>query len=518
MTKNVIKIFLSSSLKLKEERMAFLETFKAAEDDDTQFEVYAHEINGVMRIVSGSDSQTAINAAALGCDAFITYAGDRIGNATIEELLHELADAKSLFKFIYVLHQPGLVTDAMQGDGYVDWNEFYCQNMRDGQIKYYENELPRLTAENADERREECLNNIRAKAAVIARELRSKRVPELYPAMLNYSKVISQGQSSYRKALDFYFHRSVDDSIREVLCPKVASDDSKTPAVLTIVSGTSLAGKTRAVTEALKRMPADTHIHILPFNERAEQNLMSINPELQFGNNSRNILFVDDLHKLLDTDSKSEVPGKFMEICRFAETNPGRLHIVATSIYSTSELIKILRRFCTADSWLNKVATIEIEALSQEEVMQVLRQLRRKGKLESLGKIKMRASSVPLGSLFIDLSRMQNYYSGAIDKHEMLALLFDAIKTLWLWKRRSRGDLGLLLKFISEAYKDCLDEALTRDRLIELLRLIPGFVMLTGRFKWKMIIEEILVNEVFQFEVSENIDNAIARLVGYISL
>lgn len=507
----IVKIFLSSSLKLKDERNAFIEAFKAEEDEYVHFEVYAHEKNGVMRIVSGADSQQAINAAMVDYDAFITYAGDRIGTATVDELLHELDSAKSLFKFIYVLHQPGLMTEAMTGPGYMDWNEFYERHMHDGMIKYYETELDTLVApiDKPGERHAECLNNIREKARAIARELRSKTIVELYPGMLTYDKVISTGQSNYRLALDFYFRRSVDDKILEAL-----TSDSQSPLV--IVSGTSLAGKTRAVTEALKALPKDTHIHILQFDERAACNLAFIKPELQFCREFRNIFFVDDLHSLFDTEPNA--PRQFMELCRFAAANPGRLRIIATSIISADDILAPMRRLSTGDAWLRYCTGIEIGALQRQEVVQMVRQLRRKGKFDAIGEIKTDTADIPLGALFINLDRMHNSYDDALRRDYMLSLVFDAIKTFWLWKIKSRSDIGLLLDFINTAYADVLDENLKRGELIALLRLIPEFVMLTGGFKPNMAIEEVLVDEVFRFEVSGTVDQALDRIIRYIKL
>lgn len=485
-----------------------MEAFRSEENDNIKFEVYAHEENGVMSIISGSDSQESINAVALGHEAFITYAGDKIGNATIDELMHELDNAKSLFRFIYVLHQPGLVNEEMEGSNYPSWQEFYDKYMQDGKIKYYETELPKPAAKGKSARQEESLHNIRVKAAAIARELRNKALPEVYPPMLDYSRVISAGQSNYRRALEFYFPRNIDDKIRE-------SISCENPAALTIVSGTSLAGKTRAVTEALKTLPESTHIHILQFDEHASDNLARINPEYQFRKEFHNILFIDDLHSLLETDSNA--PHLIMALCRFAASNPGRLQIIATSILCADDILSALRPLCTGDSWLQKCVTIDIGPMQRQEILQMVRQLRRKGKIDIPTLPSFRMSNVPLGAIFVDLGRMRNYYGEALRRDYMLCFVFDAIKTLWLWKVKSRSDTGTLLEFINGAYADELEEPLSRRELIGLIRLIPEFAMLTGGLKPKMVIEEILVNEVFRFEASGNIDNAIKRIISYIS-
>lgn len=502
----IIKVFLSSSLKLKQQRQAFIDAFKAEETDAVRFVVYAHESNGVMRIISGADSQEAINASALEHQAFIAYAGDRIGSATIDEFLNQVGNARVLFRFIYMLHQPGLDSDLMTGKGYVDWDTFYAAHMHDGNIKYYETELPRLSAEEPEKRVEESIANIRDKAAAIARELRDVTLPTLYPPMLSYDKVITAGQSSYRRALDFYFPREVDRTIADALAA---------PVPLTVISGTSLAGKTRAVTEALRAMPDDTHIHIVRFDSDAADVLRRINPHLQFGSSFRNILFIDDLHSLFDTSA--DAPMRVMDLCRFAAEHPGRLAVVATSIVSADDILSRLRPLATADPWLRQVRSIEIGPVSRAEAALLLRLLRRKGRFELKAGIHGTTGDIPLGSLFVDLDRMRNAYEDALRRDTMLYCVFDAIKTLWLWKQKSRDDIPALLDFINQAYAEELGTAMTRPELIALLRLIPEFVMLSGGFRPKMVIEEILVNDVFRFDVSGDIRSAVDRIIAYIA-
>lgn len=500
-----IKIFLSSSLKHDEERKAFMKAFAAEETEDVRFDIYAHEVNGVMAITPGSDSQDAINAAAIGCQAFITYAGDIIGKATIDEFLNEIHDSKSIFKFIYVIHQPGLKPIITDESRYVDYiTEFEQVYLEKENLKYYATNLPPIPSDltSIEEIREIAITNIINKATHIAQELKNKTIPELYPHNIDYLKVISDGQKEYRDATSFYYHRTIDDDL------KLALHQQDSPLV--IVSGTSLAGKTRAVTEALHSYDdPNAHIHVLQYNSSSISSLHELNPPLQFRKEFTNILFIDEIDKIL---ANSEITSKFIEICRFASMNRGRLKIVTTSITPGNEIIDKLLQEGTSDSWIDNCTLLTIPPLFIEEISIIIKELRRRGLLSI--PTKKIANGMPLGALFIDLNRMQNIYHLAIKRDRRLIRLFDAIKCLWIWKVESRGDISVLINFCNNAYKSSMN--LNENELWNLFKLIPEFVTVEGDYDYSFSIEEILVHEVLTFENGIDEEPAIKRIVQYI--
>lgn len=500
-----IKIFLSSSLKHDEERKAFMKAFAAEETENVRFDIYAHEVNGVMAITPGSDSQDAINAAAIGCQAFITYAGDIIGKATIDEFLNEIHDSKSIFKFIYVIHQPGLKPIITDESRYVDYiTEFEQVYLEKENLKYYATNLPPIPPDltSIEEIREVAITNIINKATHIAQELKNKTIPELYPHNIDYLKVISDGQKEYRDATSFYYHRTIDDDL------KLALHQQDSPLV--IVSGTSLAGKTRAVSEALHSYDdPNAHIHVLQYNSSSISSLHELNPPLQFRKEFTNILFIDEIDKIL---ANSEITSKFIEICRFASMNRSRLKIVTTSITPGNEIIDKLLQEGSSDSWIDNCVLLTIPPLSIGEIVDIVRELQRRGLLSI--PTKKIANGMPLGALFIDLNRMQNIYHLAIKRDRRLIRLFDAIKCLWIWKVESRGDISVLINFCNNAYKSSMN--LNENELWNLFKLIPEFVTVEGDYDYSFSIEEILVHEVLTFENGIDEESAIKRIVQYI--
>ncbi|MCM1110492.1 MAG: hypothetical protein NC336_04740 [Clostridium sp.] len=516
-----ISIFLSSSLKHPDERQAFLRGFKAEETDDLRFNLYIHEENGVMAITVGSDSQVAINAAALGCDAFILFAGDKIGAATIEEFNHEVSSARSLFKFLYVVHQPGILPDSADSSRYADYFDGFERPYLEGTpLKQYATNLRPVPEGMTDpeERKKFVLDNIEEKARAIARELRGKTIAELYPPMLEYRKVISDGQTEYRDATSFYYRRQIDDDLAVAL-----AGDAGVPLVL--VSGTSLAGKTRAVTEAIRQIDEPgVHVHLMQYHAGSAAALLDLNPELQFRREFRNIFFIDEVDRIT---RNPEVTHKFIEICRLAARDPRRLTVVATSILPGEAFRERLLDEGSADRWTRQSRYLTIPPLSTKDIRLLVGRLRRAGIIGQTNGLKI-ANGMPLGAIFIDLDKMRNLYETALREYSWMARLSDAVKTLWIWKVESRGDIWQLIDFYNNAYPapprpkhlknaPAAAEPIDADRLWEMFHLIAEFVTVEGDGDdFSFSIEDILVDEVFRFSKGNDEFKAIRRIVDYI--
>lgn len=546
-SKRKINVFLSSSLKLAAERHAIATAFKEASTEDEEFEVYIHEDNGVLHIIPGADSQRMIDAIATNCDVFVVYAGDYIGKATIQELENVMADSQSLFKYIYILHQPGLEYSMMLPeeekanwceksvipDNYVRWADYAVELEGNRRIKHYAKQLDAYTKKACELDREEGgdkyrhaegIDNLKSITRRIANEILGKVLVEMSPGMVDYTGVISNQQKQYRVATDFYYTRPIDTELFQQISSR---------QFWTAVTGTSLTGKTRSVVEALKKLEPATHIHILRYDARAVQTLQELNVELQFKKEFRNVLFIDEIDSIIGNNE--ELIHKFLDLLNVAHGNPDWIKIITTSLLSAAQIQKKLYDIANAENFIDNAKEIPLEPLSAADALAAHRMMRRRGYLTTNNMRKI-SGDTPIGALFVDMDKLRNIYKRKTqrDIYQIVELdngstipvkvlkkddflqVFDALKTLALWKVRSLGDPKQLLDFCTKAYP--AGTVLTPDTLELLLQHLSEFLTLTSvsRDEYTLTIDDIIFKQVFRFEISHDALTAAKRAVDYV--
>ncbi|MCM1450507.1 MAG: hypothetical protein NC082_09195 [Clostridiales bacterium] len=522
-----IKVFVSSSLRHPQARSIIKECLdgiytphsNATDDEKIEFTTYVHETNGKNEIVNHVSSQHLINAELEDHNVFILYAGDVVGNMTVLEFEKALASPEFNIKFIYVLHNENdILTPRSDDTHYMPWKEFYDTKMKNLDRDFYE------TFTGIDTLREKVLN--------IRKRLAERQIVPLSPLDMNYSLMISDSQKDYRKFTTYMHRGELDNSMFEAL--EFNHDD--TPLPLLIVTGQSLAGKTRTVINSLGKLnPAEVKIHYLRgFNPRTEEVFRNINPHSQFHAGWHHILFIDEIDNLIFNELKfASLAPKFFDLCEFASSHPDRLRIVGTSATDFSTLVSLLTIPSTPVTWLRYVRNIDIPSMSLKELQSMVRRLRVLNIFdpEDMRKVK---DGMPLGALFVDLTKLKNQFSkfypsqsGSQVTREILyaRCVFDAVKSIVLWKDTSSIDPTLLLHFLNNAYglksrdgKDFFTEQDVENFIAEQKEFIN--IYSTSLTDYEYRVDDIIADEILMFcddhQQPADYPTAIKRIIDYI--
>lgn len=514
-SKRCITVFLASSLKHTTERELIERVLEEENSASLEIKAHLHEHDGKMYLRGGEDSQAIINAEADAQSAFMLLAGDRIGEKTVEEFENAVEHTDFTHHFIFVVHARGLMLE----NGKLTWEEFDRQHLHRGKIQYYETET---ASDNA---------TLEKTVRKIRRQLRDSSLVPLRPSELDYGRMLSSRQKLYRRSHGMpYIHRDIDTELSQYL-------RNGSFSTLTVITGTSLAGKTKAVINMMQQADEETTtIHFLRGTDLdAPDLLMGINPPGQFGKEGTHLLFIDEIDELLtkDTASRRQLQLKLFEICQYAFDNRAsglrRIHVIATATSDFNKLVKSLD--CNAEPWHNDIRNIHINPLSGEELKSVILYLKSLNLLSDTIPIR---DGKPLGSLFVDMYQMRNIYNGMMSgEGSMLRkVIIDAVKTLWIWKRRHRGDFGKLVDFINYAYdKSIVATKISITEIIEAMRNMPAFfhVKETALGQYEFSVEDVFVEDIFNYEISgfaprtgealsaeKSEATAVARIANYI--
>lgn len=514
-SKRCITVFLASSLKHSAERELIERVLEEENSASLEIKAHLHEKDGKMYLRGGDDSQAIINAEADAQSAFMLLAGDRIGEKTIEEFENAVEHTDFTHHFIFVVHARGLMLE----NGKLTWEEFDRQHLHRGKIQYYETET---VSDNA---------SLEKTVRKIRRQLRDSSLVPLRPSELDYGRMLSSRQKLYRRSHGMpYIRRDVDKELAQCL-------HNGSLGTLTIITGTSLAGKTRAVINMMQQADEEsTTIHFLRGTDlSAPDLLMGINPAGQFGKEGTHLLFIDEIDELLtkDPSRRRELQLKLFEICQYAfdyrENDSRHIHVIATATSDFNRLVKEID--CNAEPWHKEIRNIHIRPLSGEELKSIILYLRSLNLLSSTTPVR---DGKPLGSLFVDMYRMRNIYNGLMSgEGSMLRkVIIDAVKTLWIWKRRHRGDFDRLVDFINGAYdRSTVATDISADEVKKALLDMPAFfhVVETAVGQYEFSVEDVFVEDLFNYEISgvmprtgallsaETAENrAVARIANYI--
>lgn len=525
-----INVFLSSSLKHTKARDIIKNAFEhpAVDDrtsnEDVIFTVYRHEYNGETGIVKRVNSQYFISAEADAHHVFVLYVGDCIGHYTLKEFKEALHSDNWNYKFIYVLHNPDDILKrdpSKPHDYYMEWADFEKEYMtgENGAI-YFEDQksLPEL---------KEDILNIRSRLA-------SMCLIPISPQQLKYQQVVPSEQKIYReKAFDYIQREDVDHALGEAF--SLTGDSFTRP--LTIVSGMSLAGKTRSVVHALRQLPASGfRIHFLRGLSTSSVDLLNnLNLKKQFYENWHHVLFIDEFTRLLSFhDEKGmqseKLKHKFFELMNFAHANPSRLTVVGTTTESYESVRDGILRLANSEEWTERIEKVEVPTMSAQFMLNLFRRLRCQNKVskDMLNSIK---DGMPLGALFIDLRSLKREYELLYNPKTRtqdtlyLRCIFDGIKTVWMWRIHQRANIDLLLDFINNGNHIPTDRQLTEKKFVSLIaetdlnKFIRKQESADG---WtpEYFTEQILVDEIFTFLTPQNGEDpkicALRRLVDFI--
>lgn len=546
-----ISVFISSSFAHREARDRIKEILEdansrsvSANAPTTFITGHLHERDGYSNLIPDVSSQELINAYAVKCEAFILYAGNKIGEFTVNEFENAILHTKRHYQFIFVVHNPEDIVDEQSGTRYISWEDFDKFHLQrpDG-VRYYHKETTS--------------RDLTDTIISIRNEIVYQKLVALSPSDMDYSRMLTVLQDRYRKST-FYLHRQIDRLVTDFL--------TEPSSLLGVVTGMSLAGKTRVVIENLKLLsPEKLRIYYLNRDSETGKVIEGLNFNTQFPSGVRSILFIDEIDEVFGrysviaaTESKENlqkrlqtlilsgqyqeaaeiakkleeqtddedlssytISTKFIELCQFAADNPGRLTIIGTTVMPFSEFINAIRSRATSATWLDRCEELPIKPMTKDEIYVEVRKLRSLNQLPEFDTKKIR-DGMPIGALFVNLTRLSNIYED-LNKYRFAPRIFDAIKTLWLWKNHNKNNPEVLLDFINKAYDT--SRTITEAELYTTLQKLSALINIRGNIDYTFETEEILVDEVFRFE-DERTDrlrgfenasrNAINRIIRYI--
>lgn len=484
-------VFIASSLSFQKERDLMEKVLTERNNSELNIVVHRHEKNGDNDIAKG-DTQEIINSEIRQCDVIIFFAGNWIRSKTIGEFNVAIENASN--KHIYFYQNPTLEYTQEDWTNTTLWKDFYAEYMQkhlddDTVIERYEkqcNTLEQLRDALVKDR-ESFLNN--PFCAISCHKI-------------EYDKIIPNSQANRRRGnLDYYFIRpEVDNKLKEEF-------DSTNKTI--IVTGQSTSGKTIAVCRMLKKLPQEYSVVILNADTTKEQLERLSVSQFQHG---KKILLLDDLQLLFwKEENEKPIPidrellRKLSEILHIG--NPD-FKVIATTSYSFKEVKSML----TFNEMVPPaIVEVGIKPLSFKKINEYARELR------TYGYLKLRPEAgMTIGSLFFDIDRIKARYNNQFQnsnlsnlQKSMLRQLCHAIKCLWMWKKRSRNKIDLLLDFLKFTYENSYEKA-DRSTICELAGKVDDLIYYQDIEKDTFEVEDIIVTQVFQYYSSEPSDDLLA--------
>lgn len=477
-------VFIASSLSFQKERDLMEKVLTERNNSELNIVVHRHEKNGDNDLAKG-DTQEIINSEIRQCDVIIFFAGNWIRSKTIGEFNVAIENASN--KHIYFYQNPTLEYTQEDWTNTTLWKDFYAEYMQkhlddDTVIERYEkqcNTLEQLRDALVKDR-ESFLNN--PFCAISCHKM-------------EYDKIIPNSQANRRRGnLDYYFIRpEVDNKLKEEF-------DSTNKTI--IVTGQSTSGKTIAVCRMLKKLPQEYYVVILNADTTKEQLERLSVSQFQHG---KKILLLDDLQLLFwKEENEKPIPidrellRKLSEILHIG--NPD-FKVIATTSYSFKEVKSML----TFNEMVPPaIVEVGIKPLSFKKINEYARELR------TYGYLKLRPEAdMTIGSLFFDIDRIKARYNNQFQnsnlsnlQKSMLRQLCHAIKCLWMWKKRSRNKIDLLLDFLKFTYENSYEKA-DRSTICELAGKVDDLIYYQDIEKDTFEVEDIIVTQVFQYYSSE---------------
>lgn len=484
-------VFIASSLSFQKERDLMEKVLTERNNSELNIVVHRHEKNGDNDLAKG-DTQEIINSEIRQCDVIIFFAGNWIRSKTIGEFNVAIENASN--KHIYFYQNPTLEYTQEDWTNTTLWKDFYAEYMQkhlddDTVIERYEkqcNTLEQLRDALVKDR-ESFLNN--PFCAISCHKM-------------EYDKIIPNSQANRRRGnLDYYFIRpEVDNKLKEEF-------DSTNKTI--IVTGQSTSGKTIAVCRMLKKLPQEYYVVILNADTTKEQLERLSVSQFQHG---KKILLLDDLQLLFwKEENEKPIPidrellRKLSEILHIG--NPD-FKVIATTSYSFKEVKSML----TFNEMVPPaIVEVGIKPLSFKRINEYARELR------TYGYLKLRPEAdMTIGSLFFDIDRIKARYNNQFQnsnlsnlQKSMLRQLCHAIKCLWMWKKRSRNKIDLLLDFLKFTYENSYEKA-DRSTICELAGKVDDLIYYQDIEKDTFEVEDIIVTQVFQYYSSEPSDDLLA--------
>ena len=484
-------VFIASSLSFQKERDLMEKVLTERNNSELNIVVHRHEKNGDNDLAKG-DTQEIINSEIRQCDVIIFFAGNWIRSKTIGEFNVAIENASN--KHIYFYQNPTLEYTQEDWTNTTLWKDFYAEYMQkhlddDTVIERYEkqcNTLEQLRDALVKDR-ESFLNN--PFCAISCHKM-------------EYDKIIPNSQANRRRGnLDYYFIRpEVDNKLKEEF-------DSTNKTI--IVTGQSTSGKTIAVCRMLKKLPQEYYVVILNADTTKEQLERLSVSQFQHG---KKILLLDDLQLLFwKEENEKPIPidrellRKLSEILHIG--NPD-FKVIATTSYSFKEVKSML----TFNEMVPPaIVEVGIKPLSFKKINEYARELR------TYGYLKLRPEAgMTIGSLFFDIDRIKARYNNQFQnsnlsnlQKSMLRQLCHAIKCLWMWKKRSRNKIDLLLDFLKFTYENSYEKA-DRSTICELAGKVDDLIYYQDIEKDTFEVEDIIVTQVFQYYSSEPSDDLLA--------
>lgn len=304
---------------------------------------------------------------------------------------------------------------------------------------------------------------------------------------MEYDKIIPNSQANRRRGnLDYYFIRpEVDNKLKEEF-------DSTNKTI--IVTGQSTSGKTIAVCRMLKSSLRNIMWSFeCRYDQRTVRTAFCIPiPAWQ------KILLLDDLQLLFwKEENEKPIPidrellRKLSEILHIG--NPD-FKVIATTSYSFKEVKSML----TFNEMVPPaIVEVGIKPLSFKRINEYARELR------TYGYLKLRPEAdMTIGSLFFDIDRIKTRYNNQFQnsnlsnlQKSMLRQLCHAIKCLWMWKKRSRNKIDLLLDFLKFTYENSYEKA-DRSTICELAGKVDDLIYYQDIEKDTFEVEDIIVTQV----------------------
>lgn len=484
-------VFIASSLSFQKERDLMEKVLTERNNSELNIVVHRHEKNGDNDLAKG-DTQEIINSEIRQCDVIIFFAGNWIRSKTIGEFNVAIENASN--KHIYFYQNPTLEYTQEDWTNTTLWKDFYAEYMQkhlddDTVIERYEkqcNTLEQLRDALVKDR-ESFLNN--PFCAISCHKM-------------EYDKIIPNSQANRRRGnLDYYFIRpEVNNKLKEEF-------DSTNKTI--IVTGQSTSGKTIAVCRMLKKLPQEYYVVILNADTTKEQLERLSVSQFQHG---KKILLLDDLQLLFwKEENEKPIPidrellRKLSEILHIG--NPD-FKVIATTSYSFKEVKSML----TFNEMVPPaIVEVGIKPLSFKKINEYARELR------TYGYLKLRPEAdMTIGSLFFDIDRIKARYNNQFQnsnlsnlQKSMLRQLCHAIKCLWMWKKRSRNKIDLLLDFLKFTYENSYEKA-DRSTICELAGKVDDLIYYQDIEKDTFEVEDIIVTQVFQYYSSEPSDDLLA--------
>ncbi len=522
------QIFIASSLRLQEHRNAVEEVVKKvnnenAEKGNVHFSVFRYEnYPDIKQKLEKKDAQEPIDKALRGSEIFLLIIDDVIRDLTQYEF--ELASQRfkddKMPHDIHILYKEGTASaETKDGISYARFEKRYNLNnpVHDSHndVKTHKRVYP-IPFDDIEEGE----NSLKCRVVeILEKILKSGDLP--YPgAMRGWHLEEKQFFANDKLRLDncpkVYYRRKIDDLLDQAL------QNNR----IVLLSGGSLAGKTRAMMEALRSVD-DGWVYVFNKSRRCNEDELNeicdefhkIATYLRNENAPKLYIGFDDIGLFLDNNYTENVEAALRELISAVQDSNGKGVIVATSTNSKVEIPGI-------ENDKAEVKSLSIGDMTDDDFRTAIQYFKSCGiSVDSEGsKYKM------MGALFVNLKDIRKSYQAFLAGNELGRWIDDdekeahckvrecllrSIKSQSIWLDQDIGNLcviqGMTEFFVSRKYKKISkDKELVQEAFNKAIKVLckNGRMGIQQSGKDKIDIQEYVYNYLIGFDGEVLNDNS----------